>query len=76
MPASGVAETAWAACRDPKKLYCYVPKSIRWIDRLKGLSPEWCAADPQGTALLITTNTTVFTYARVTVSGGTVNTTP
>ena len=40
MPASNVAETAWAAYRDPKKLYWYVPKSIRWIDRLKGLSPE------------------------------------
>jgi hypothetical protein len=22
-------------------LHWYVPNSIRWIDRLKGLSPEW-----------------------------------
>ena len=40
MPASSVAEAAWAAYHDPKKLYWYVPKSIRWVDRLKGLSPE------------------------------------
>ena len=40
MPASSVAEAAWAAYHDPKKLHWYVPKSIRWVDRLKGLSPE------------------------------------
>ena len=40
MPASSVAEAAWAAYHHPKKLHWYVPKSIRWVDRLKGLSPE------------------------------------
>jgi NAD(P)-dependent dehydrogenase (short-subunit alcohol dehydrogenase family) len=40
MPASSVAEAAWAAYHDPKRLHWYVPQSIRWIDRLKGLSPE------------------------------------
>ncbi|MCV7400799.1 SDR family oxidoreductase [Mycobacterium fragae] len=40
MPASSVAETAWAAYHHPTRLHWYVPKSIRWIDRFKGLSPE------------------------------------
>lgn len=40
MPASSVAETAWAAYHHPARLHWYVPKSIRWIDRFKGLSPE------------------------------------
>ena len=34
------ADAAWAAYHDPKRLHWYVPNSIRWIDRLKGLSPE------------------------------------
>ncbi|MCZ8381067.1 SDR family oxidoreductase [Mycobacterium sp. CPCC 205372] len=41
MPASSVADAAWAAYRHPRRLHWYVPDSIRWIDRLKGLSPEW-----------------------------------
>jgi NAD(P)-dependent dehydrogenase (short-subunit alcohol dehydrogenase family) len=40
MPASSVAEAAWQAYQHPKKLHWYVPDSIRWIDRLKGISPE------------------------------------
>jgi NAD(P)-dependent dehydrogenase (short-subunit alcohol dehydrogenase family) len=40
MPASSVAEAAWAAYQHPTRLHWYVPDSIRWIDRLKGLSPE------------------------------------
>ncbi|MGE5694557.1 MAG: SDR family oxidoreductase [Candidatus Sericytochromatia bacterium] len=40
MPASSVAEAAWQAYRHPSRLHWYVPESIRWIDRLKGLSPE------------------------------------
>jgi NAD(P)-dependent dehydrogenase (short-subunit alcohol dehydrogenase family) len=40
MPASSVAEAAWQAYQHPKRLHWYVPDSIRWIDRLKGLSPE------------------------------------
>src|SRR3978361_27395 len=40
MPASSVADAAWAAYHDPKRLHWYVPKSIRWIDRLKAISPE------------------------------------
>ena len=40
MPASSVAEAAWAAYHDAKKLHWYVPKGIRWIDRIKGFSPE------------------------------------
>jgi hypothetical protein len=35
-----VAEAAWQAYHHPTRLHWYVPKSIRWIDRLKGLSPE------------------------------------
>jgi NAD(P)-dependent dehydrogenase (short-subunit alcohol dehydrogenase family) len=40
MPASSVAEAAWQAYHNPKRLHWYVPKSIRVIDLLKGLSPE------------------------------------
>jgi NAD(P)-dependent dehydrogenase (short-subunit alcohol dehydrogenase family) len=40
MPASSVAEAAWQAYHNPKRLHWYVPKSIRMIDLLKGLSPE------------------------------------
>ncbi|ORV85624.1 short-chain dehydrogenase [Mycobacterium interjectum] len=41
MPASSVAEAAWQAYHNPKRLHWYVPKSIRVIDLLKGLSPEF-----------------------------------
>lgn len=41
MPASSVAEAAWRAYHHPSRLHWYVPNSIRWIDRLKGLSPEF-----------------------------------
>ncbi len=41
MPASSVAEVAWQAYHDPKRLHWYVPKSIRLIDLFKGLSPEF-----------------------------------
>jgi NAD(P)-dependent dehydrogenase (short-subunit alcohol dehydrogenase family) len=41
IPASAVAEAAWAAYHHPRRLHWYVPQSIRWIDRLKGLSPEF-----------------------------------
>jgi NAD(P)-dependent dehydrogenase (short-subunit alcohol dehydrogenase family) len=41
MPASSVAEAAWQAYHNPKRLHWYVPKSIRMIDLLKGLSPEF-----------------------------------
>jgi NAD(P)-dependent dehydrogenase (short-subunit alcohol dehydrogenase family) len=40
MPASSVAEVAWQAYHHPSRLHWYVPDTIRWIDRLKGLSPE------------------------------------
>ncbi len=40
MPAASVAEAAWQAYHDPKRLHWYVPKGIRMIDLLKGLSPE------------------------------------
>jgi len=40
MPASSVAEVAWQAYQHPTRLHWYVPSSIRWIDRIKGLSPE------------------------------------
>jgi NAD(P)-dependent dehydrogenase (short-subunit alcohol dehydrogenase family) len=39
-PAASVAEVAWQAYHHPARLHWYVPKSIRWIDRLKGLRPE------------------------------------
>jgi NAD(P)-dependent dehydrogenase (short-subunit alcohol dehydrogenase family) len=41
VPASAVADAAWAAYHHPRRLHWYVPQSIRWIDRLKGLSPEF-----------------------------------
>lgn len=41
MPAASVAEAAWQAYHHPKRLHWYVPKSIRMIDLLKGLSPEF-----------------------------------
>lgn len=41
MPAASVAETAWQAYHNPKRLHWYVPKSIRLIDLFKGLSPEF-----------------------------------
>jgi NAD(P)-dependent dehydrogenase (short-subunit alcohol dehydrogenase family) len=41
MPASSVAETAWQAYHNQKRLHWYVPKSIRLIDFFKGLSPEF-----------------------------------
>lgn len=41
MPARSVAETAWQAYHHPNRLHWYVPKSIRMIDLLKGLSPEF-----------------------------------
>lgn len=40
MPAASVAEAAWQAYQNQTRLHWYVPSSIRWIDRLKGLSPE------------------------------------
>jgi NAD(P)-dependent dehydrogenase (short-subunit alcohol dehydrogenase family) len=40
MPAASVAEAAWQAYHNPKRLHWYVPKGIRMIDLLKGLSPE------------------------------------
>ncbi|MGZ4562353.1 MAG: SDR family oxidoreductase [Mycobacterium sp.] len=40
MPASSVAQAAWQAYHHPRRLHWYVPKSIRAIDLLKGLSPE------------------------------------
>lgn len=41
MPATSVAEAAWQAYHHAKRLHWYVPKSIRMIDLLKGLSPEF-----------------------------------
>ncbi|MEE6138254.1 SDR family oxidoreductase [Mycobacterium sp. 050128] len=41
MPAASVAEAAWQAYHNPKRLHWYVPKSIRMIDLLNGLSPEF-----------------------------------
>jgi NAD(P)-dependent dehydrogenase (short-subunit alcohol dehydrogenase family) len=41
MPARSVAQAAWQAYHHPSRLHWYVPKSIQWIDRLKGLSPEF-----------------------------------
>ncbi len=40
MPASSVADAAWRAYQHRTRLHWYVPASIRWIDRIKGLSPE------------------------------------
>ena len=58
MPPSSVAEAAWQAYHNPKRLHWYVPKGIRMIDLLKGLSPElvrgrivkalpWSVSEPQ-----------------------------
>jgi NAD(P)-dependent dehydrogenase (short-subunit alcohol dehydrogenase family) len=41
MPATSVAEAAWQAYHHPRRLHWYVPTSIRLIDLLKGLSPEF-----------------------------------
>jgi NAD(P)-dependent dehydrogenase (short-subunit alcohol dehydrogenase family) len=41
MPATSVAEAAWQAYHNPTRLHWYVPKGIRMIDLLKGLSPEF-----------------------------------
>jgi NAD(P)-dependent dehydrogenase (short-subunit alcohol dehydrogenase family) len=41
MPASSVAEAAWRAYHQTSRLHWYVPPSVRWIDRVKGLSPEF-----------------------------------
>ena len=41
MPANSVAEAAWKAYHDRKRLHWYVPGSIRLIDLFKGLSPEF-----------------------------------
>jgi NAD(P)-dependent dehydrogenase (short-subunit alcohol dehydrogenase family) len=41
MPASSVAGVAWQAYQHPTRLHWYVPEGIRWIDRIKGLSPEF-----------------------------------
>jgi NAD(P)-dependent dehydrogenase (short-subunit alcohol dehydrogenase family) len=41
MPASSVAEAAWQAYHHPTRLHWYVPRSIRVIDLLKGVSPEF-----------------------------------
>ncbi|OBK15536.1 SDR family oxidoreductase [Mycobacterium asiaticum] len=41
MPASSVAEAAFRAYHHPTRLHWYVPNSIRWLDRLKGVSPEF-----------------------------------
>src|SRR6201996_9177422 len=40
MPAQSVAQAAWQAYHHPTRLHWYVPESVRWIDRLKGLSAE------------------------------------
>ncbi|MGE2717050.1 SDR family oxidoreductase [Mycolicibacterium litorale] len=44
MPASSVADAAWAAYRHPTRLHWYVPASIGWLDRLKAISPEFVRA--------------------------------
>jgi len=40
MPASSVAEAAWTAYHSDT-LHHYVPKELKWIDRIKGFSPEY-----------------------------------
>lgn len=40
MPAASVAQAAWQAYHHPTRLHWYVPESVHWIDRLKGLSAE------------------------------------
>jgi NAD(P)-dependent dehydrogenase (short-subunit alcohol dehydrogenase family) len=44
MPATSVAEAAWQAYQHPTRLHWYVPHSIRWIDRLKSIRPEFVRA--------------------------------
>jgi NAD(P)-dependent dehydrogenase (short-subunit alcohol dehydrogenase family) len=44
MPAASVAQAAWQAYHNPKRLHWYVPKGIRLIDLVKGLSPEFVRA--------------------------------
>ncbi|MBV9514864.1 MAG: SDR family oxidoreductase [Mycobacteriaceae bacterium] len=41
MPPAAVADTAWRAYHHHSQLHWYVPAGIRWIDRMKGLSPEF-----------------------------------
>lgn len=41
MPAASVAEAALQAYEHPTQLHWYVPRNIRWIDRLTGISPEF-----------------------------------
>ena len=42
MPASSVADCVWRAYHDAKtKLHYYVPDDIAWIDRIKGLAPNY-----------------------------------
>jgi hypothetical protein len=42
MPASSVAECVWRAYHAPKtRLHYYVPDEIAWIDRIKGLAPNF-----------------------------------
>ncbi len=43
MPPSAVAEAVWKAYASDK-LHWYVPPEIAWLDRLKGLSPEFVRA--------------------------------
>lgn len=40
MPPASVAQAAWQAYHHPTRLHWYVPESVRWMDRLKGLSAE------------------------------------
>ena len=40
MPASSVAEAAWAAYHHQKRLHWNVPASIGWVDRMNGISAE------------------------------------
>ena len=48
MPAVSVAEVAWRATHDPTRFHWYMPKSIRWIDRVKGISPSRPEPHPTG----------------------------
>ena len=50
MPASSVAECAWAAYHSDK-LHWYVPPGIRWIDILKALAPNFTRKQIKKTAL-------------------------
>lgn len=40
MPADSVADAAWQAYHHPRRLHWYVPRSVRRLDRLKGISAE------------------------------------